>query len=211
MTQEDLNKQNWDKIYSQPWDKLPWSASIKQEFEKQYLDKYITEPNQDILEYGCGTGFVADYLATKGHNVLATEYSKVAVDIIKSQNPPFEIMETSRPADVRNRSFDAITSFAVLHHQNPETQKMFLLDFAKILKPKGQIIITGWDKDDEFWTAATPISTQGRFSINGLEKEVPKLGLKIINSEIFAFKNPLAPFEKDYLFRCYTMCERGAK
>jgi cyclopropane fatty-acyl-phospholipid synthase-like methyltransferase len=187
---------------------LVWTVPENVKKEKEYLDRFITNSNEEILEYGCGTGEIAKYLASKGHKILATEYSDVAVRRIKSENPPFKIIETSAPSDIKDKKFDTIVCIGVFHHQPPDIQKKFLESFSKMIKSGGQIILMGWDvNDSEFLKTPKRISDETKkqtWTINHLEKVMPKYGLRIENSEPMLLTVP-PPYNIGGLMRCYVL------
>ncbi|MDR1167774.1 MAG: class I SAM-dependent methyltransferase [Heliobacteriaceae bacterium] len=201
-------KQTWNKQYEGDWSMLPWAGEEPTNSEKKYIDRFLTGKNQKILEYGCGTGKMASYLASQGHDVLAAEYSDVAVKKIKSTNPPFEIMEASAPSDIKDKNFDMITCIGVFHHQPPEVQEEFLKSFSQMITPDGQIIIMGWDDTDpEFVAMPKRISKQTKtrtWTINHLENVIPKYGLRIKNPpELINFTE--IGWNADRILRCYVI------
>ena len=53
------------------------------EIEKQFHIK----PTDKILDYGCGPGFLADYLATKAISITGADINKFYIDQCKINHP----------------------------------------------------------------------------------------------------------------------------
>ncbi|MDY6898368.1 MAG: class I SAM-dependent methyltransferase [Cyanobacteriota bacterium] len=120
------------------------------------IDKILenfTSPNQILAaDIGAGTGIAARQLADKGVNVTAVEPNSAMREAAeKYQNVKWK-KGTAEATNLPDASVDLITCFQAFHWFNPQPT---LLEFRRILKPKGRLAIVFQDinRDDEFTQA----------------------------------------------------------
>jgi ubiquinone/menaquinone biosynthesis C-methylase UbiE len=118
----------------------------------------ILKREWQVLEINCGTGEDALWLSDSTSSVLATDISAemIAVSREKSagkDNIDFEVLDANKIASLHPKSFDFIFSnFGGLNCLSPQQLQQFLLESAKLLKPKGAIVLvimgkkTLWEK-----------------------------------------------------------------
>jgi 1-acyl-sn-glycerol-3-phosphate acyltransferase len=129
---------------------LEWYLKVKLRLEKNYklLDQWV--PRQgEILDLGCGYGFVAYMLAlTSGERIITgVDYDKdkIAVATGSFLKTPYINFET---ADIGNYDFtpkDCIILSDVLHYLPLPDQETLLVKCMEKLKPAGVIIIRDAD------------------------------------------------------------------
>ncbi|PJJ79465.1 class I SAM-dependent methyltransferase [Mucilaginibacter auburnensis] len=114
---------------------------------------YLTAPimallgndkQQTILDVGCGNGYLAGYLISRGFNAYGTDASEEGIAIAKRTHPTrFYLQDISSgklPPDLSTIKFDTIVSTEVIEHlYDPEG---FIHFCKQILEPSGQIIIS---------------------------------------------------------------------
>jgi 2-polyprenyl-3-methyl-5-hydroxy-6-metoxy-1,4-benzoquinol methylase len=106
---------------------------------EQYLNRFIQlirlleqlkiYPPARLLELGCGTGWMSEFLAIKGFDVMGTDIAPQNIEdaklrlqsvIVKDLNPKlrFEIAAMESVADTvgPEQNYDAVFVFAALHH-----------------------------------------------------------------------------------------------
>ena len=98
-----------------------------------------------LAEFGCGTGFYTELLASKADSVVATDFSPGMLAIAKSQIRAANV--TFQSEDVQRTSFgDAVfdTAFMslLIHFTRPEKT---VTEMRRILKPGGVLIICNLD------------------------------------------------------------------
>jgi ubiquinone/menaquinone biosynthesis C-methylase UbiE len=98
-----------------------------------------------VVEFGCGTGFYTQALASKADSVVATDISSgmlaLAQELVKTSNVKFRIedcQETSFAAE----AFDTAFMSLVNHFTDPEKT---VAEIRRILKPGGAFIISNLD------------------------------------------------------------------
>lgn len=117
--------------------------------EIELIKKYIPNSGK-ILDLGCGNGRLLEMLGQKTLNNL--EY----VGLDSSENMLSEarklhpnnnfILGDALNIPLKDNTFDAIASIAVLHHiPSKEFRKKFFDECARVLKKDGILIITSWN------------------------------------------------------------------
>ena len=106
------------------------------------LDKNI---NKCILDLGCGNGYIANFLISKGFNVYGTDASDDGISIAREKNPDrFFIQDFSTgelPEELQHLKFDTIISTEVIEHLYDPYK--FVEMCKKILsESKGELIVS---------------------------------------------------------------------
>ena len=122
-----------------------------EETEPSHLARYrfatkFIEESQIILDAPCGSGYGTAVLSSKARQVYGVDISADAIDhakeFFKKENNSFVVSNIENMASTfpDSHSFDLIISFEGIEHlYNPE---MFLKESARLLKPKGKLIIS---------------------------------------------------------------------
>jgi len=100
----------------------------------------------NVLEAGCGTGYVARMLAAKGANVYGCDISKEMLEKAGKEETEHPMGIKYSEGDVTNlpypdNSMDDIISCGVLIHFDQETIEKALIDAKRVLKKGGYITI----------------------------------------------------------------------
>lgn len=106
----------------------------------------LTKPGDKVLEFGCGTGQLGNYLAATGHSKIysadLTINSLVLGNNFKKENNikgiNFFECDIFKPC-FKNEVFDIVICSGVLHHTIDPYQGY--LNLLKMLKPNGYIIV----------------------------------------------------------------------
>lgn len=117
------------------WDKIHRKGSINKYSSKASnfaieVAKYLKKPAK-VLELGCGSGVDAKFFAEKGHKVLATDFSSLAIqeNTLKYhdiKNIDFEVLDTRQLEVLDAKNFDLIYARLSLHYfTNAETKAIF--------------------------------------------------------------------------------------
>lgn len=105
------------------------------------------------LDFGCGPGFLLDFLLKSGIPCQGVEFSSVAAAIANQRlgnYPRFkgvEVLETL-PLPFTEESFGTVFLIETLEHLLPEEVNRTLSEFYRILKKGGQLIITTPNEED---------------------------------------------------------------
>ncbi len=114
------------------------------------LATYANE-GDTVLDIGCGNGRFFPLIQTRGATYVGMDNSQGLLKEAERQYPDATFVEgdgTLLPFP--DASFDVAYSFAVIHHvPSKELRAQFVREAARILKPKGTLVITTW----EIWQA----------------------------------------------------------
>ena len=127
----------WNKMYTGE----PYQDRVKTDHEIWYkfLDQALDHTKKlNILELGCGVGYYANYLSHKPveHYILATDYSKKAIEICKARYPDLVNFQVMDARDISfSSTFDVIIAFELIEHFKDPTPVLYKI--MKALKPGG--------------------------------------------------------------------------
>lgn len=115
---------------------------------KKILQEIKIFKNKTILDVGCEAGYISIKMAERGAKITAIDIIQEALDSFKEKltfYPQLKKRITIKKLDARkisskNNFFDVIVATEVIEHM-PEIGK-FAQEAARILKPKGKLIIT---------------------------------------------------------------------
>jgi ubiquinone/menaquinone biosynthesis C-methylase UbiE len=98
-----------------------------------------------LVEFGCGTGFYTEVLATKADTLLATDISPAMLDVAKQQvnapNVTFRAEDCQRTS-LPDGAFDTAFISLVIHFTVPDHT---VAEMYRILRPGGTLIIVNLD------------------------------------------------------------------
>src|SRR6185312_5523874 len=110
----------------------------RQRFKNSILSIRIAN-GISVLDYGCGDGKflneLADKYKTKNMHLIGFEPYMQAI-----ANNKIKIVQNLE--ELGEAKFDYVTCFEVLEHFNPQKQEAICVDFTKLLKPEGAIIVS---------------------------------------------------------------------
>ncbi|CAN5706055.1 hypothetical protein BH24ACI3_BH24ACI3_06090 [soil metagenome] len=132
-------------------------ASLTESRERIYqkiLKPYLG-PNDVVIDYGAGPGFLARATAPHVNKIYAVDISKGAVACAKIVNPHESIEYLVADQDgldtIPDGQIDAVYSFAVIQHLTDQTFVHVLDTCRQKLKPNGRLILH-IQLTDEIWT-----------------------------------------------------------
>ena len=122
-----------------------------------------------ILDAGAGTGNMALLLEKRGAKVTALDFSREALDIYKNKNPQAIVVLANlvERLPFENDYFDKIVSNNALYNIPREKREEVLLEFKRVLKPGGKIVLSNIHKDFK------PL----KIYITSISKNIEKFGL----------------------------------
>lgn len=130
----------WNNVHTDWSKKHIANGKIKQD---NWLDKYLPliPKNEQVLELGCGIGNNVQYLTEKGFNVLASDFSSVALETIKDLMPQVktQFVDLQKPLPFADKSFSVIIADLCLHYFSEQKTKEIMLEIKRILKPNGYL------------------------------------------------------------------------
>lgn len=118
-------------------------------------------PKSSILEIGCGVGNDSLYFASKGHNVVSTDLSEVAIKKNKirsnTDNVMFQVLDISAPTPFEDKKFDVIYARLSLHYFSDTVTKQIIKELARIIKPSGYLCFLCKSIEDSSYGKGTEI------------------------------------------------------
>lgn len=170
-------KEVYDKVadaYSKYWDN-DWS-------DKEIIDKFISllKSNSKILDIGCGTGYITNYLKENNLSPIGIDISKEMLKVAKSNYPSVHFKECSASdidVEFNENEFDGIMAFYVLFYiPKVELQKV-LVKIKKILKPNAPLILVIREGNGENFVKVPLLDSDEKILFCNLYNEKEMYGL----------------------------------
>ena len=133
------------------WDENPGRVKVANDVARAIRETVKLAPDMDVLDFGCGTGLLTLQLQHQVRTITGIDSSQGMIDIlgakIKKQglrNVKTRLIDLDQ-GDVLEGQYDLVVSSMTLHHIRDVP---ILLDqFARIVKPTGQVAIADLDCD----------------------------------------------------------------
>ncbi|OGY09471.1 MAG: hypothetical protein A2700_01975 [Candidatus Blackburnbacteria bacterium RIFCSPHIGHO2_01_FULL_44_64] len=159
--------------------------------------KYANSVNHNILDAGCGTGLLAKKLQLFG-SVTGVDISPEAIKYAKKRGVNARLASIAK-LPFKKATFDLVVSVDVLYHQKVKNDRTALLEFKRVLKPGGVLILKvpayNWLRGSH----DIVVHTKHRYTTEELERLAVMVGLKVIKASYFAsFLLPLAILKRLY-------------
>lgn len=107
-----------------------------------------------VLDAGCGpSGEVARMLSDHALDVTAIDISRQCVALARKEQPSlsFEVMDMSHMT-FDTASFDGLIAYYALHYQPRATFSATVREFARVLRPRGMMLLIAKEGFAEGWT-----------------------------------------------------------
>lgn len=142
----DIYLNKMDKSYRQFWDSIYQRyESTKIKYDKQnWLVRYLNEftPKSSILELGCGYGTNAKFFEDIGLTELATDFSDVALEILKKNCPTIKTQHLNllKSFPFEDDSFDIVIADLCLHYFSEQKTEKIMNEIQRVLKNDGLLL-----------------------------------------------------------------------
>lgn len=127
-----------------------WKSIHKKYFKNEivydnWLDSYSNILNKcktKVLDLGCGLGNNTLYLTERGYDVVACDYSDIAIKKIKEKFKNVEaiLVDISKELPFKDGSFDLVVADLSLHYFDKKTTLSIMNEIKRILTQKGNLI-----------------------------------------------------------------------
>lgn len=123
-------KEYWDGLYASRKDNDP-----------KWIDAYtpFLRSQSKVLDVGCGSGELGEYLNTLGHFISGVDLSEKAVELAREINPSglWIVQDIQEPLPFEEESFDVIVASLSLHYFPWEKVAEITKGLRTLLKPDG--------------------------------------------------------------------------
>lgn len=126
----------WNQAHKDKYSKSDWGS--KPTLFAEAVSKYFPVTGR-LLDIGTGQGQDANYFASLGYTVTATDFSDSALESAKQHisNVTFLKADTAQGLPFEDNSFDVVYSHLALHYFDDATTKKVFKDISRVLKPGG--------------------------------------------------------------------------
>ncbi|HTY14977.1 MAG TPA: class I SAM-dependent methyltransferase [Methanoregulaceae archaeon] len=143
-----------DRIYRNiPIDNLPWNIVTPPEALVNLLDSGSIRPCRAV-DFGCGTGNYAIYLASRGFEVTGIDISPAAIRIA-SENAirsgvrcRFIVADLLGDLHDVHDTFDFAYDWEFLHHIFPEDREIYVRNVYRVLNRQGLYFSVSFSEED---------------------------------------------------------------
>ena len=151
---EEEKEKRWDEIYS--------NNLCKENIRKQYdgwlesdenIIKVLDKCNTTILDLGSGVGIDTLHLIEKGYDVIAADFSSVALEKVKENIPEAKILKFNMKNGIpfEKDMFELVIANKSIHYFSKEETEKLILELYRIIKPSGVLaFIVNSTKDVNF-------------------------------------------------------------
>lgn len=133
----------WDRHWLNLERKAEWEkaeAGYLGWFEKPFI-KYLPRDGK-IIEAGCGLGYYVLALAARGYNIYGVEWSRRAVELIKTRYPKLKVrVGDVRRLPVKDGYYSGYISLGVMEHERRGPEK-YLAEAYRVVRPGGVALIS---------------------------------------------------------------------
>lgn len=147
-----MSSTGWDKFWKDQRQSFYAVMKIATGYFVTQLQKvYHLKPTDDIFDYGCGPGFVADSLAAKNIQITGADINEFFIEECRKNHPasPFMLITTDIAANkkileeqLKERKFDFIILLSVSQYlENANALEELIRLLRTYLKEKGRLIV----------------------------------------------------------------------
>ncbi len=137
---EREDRQFWDEFWKDKEKPIPFFVDLPDENLIQYLNKDMITVGK-VIDVGCGNGRNSRYLASKGFEVEAIDYSKESIEwAVEATGTEYDIDYIHASVfDIKKSQgdYDFIYDSGCLHHIKPHRRPQYLKKMCTLLKPGG--------------------------------------------------------------------------
>lgn len=135
-----------------------YDESLPAHVVEHYLDKRVRYVRADCppgagLDVGCGTGVLAQRLASAGFEMSGLDPSEGMLEVLARRAPDVRAVRASgTEIPFEDASFDLVTSVATLHHiAAPAAIATTLAELVRVLRPGGRIVVWDHNPRNPYW------------------------------------------------------------
>ena len=200
-----------DKIYrNMPLEEIPWNIETPPDALVELVESGKVKSCKTI-DFGCGAGNYAIYLASIGFDVTGIDISPSAIKIAKENAKKkrvkcnFLVADAIGDLDEVKQTFDFAYDWELLHHTYPEKRKKYIENVYRILNPRGNYLSVCFsEKDPQFGGSGkyreTPLGTILYFSSENELRDLFEPYFKIKELKTIEISGKFVPHLVNYAF-----------
>ncbi len=137
----------WDYCAGRPYAKDEYFSSQFGKGVVRFLESFIHLEKANVLDYGCGPGFLIEQLLSSGALVSGVDFSPESVSQLRTRFSTHPGWIDSRVLDGdripwNDRSFDLVCCIETIEHVLDEQLTPLLHECKRLLKPGGYVLLT---------------------------------------------------------------------
>jgi 2-polyprenyl-6-hydroxyphenyl methylase/3-demethylubiquinone-9 3-methyltransferase len=144
--------ERWYQAEDDPVALLRAESRLRNPWVAETIAHSFTGPAQDILDLGCGGGFLSNYLGWLGHRVVGLDASEDALAVARLHDRSGRVRYQAGDAlqlPFQAASFDAVCAMDFLEHvENPERA---IAEAARVLRPSGMFFFHTFNRSFLSW------------------------------------------------------------
>ena len=150
----------------------------------QLVSRWASDVDGEIVDAGCGPGHWTNFLAEQGYVArgidLVPEFVTYATNTFPGVSYTLGSLDS---LDADTGSIGGILSWYSLIHYGPETIRIPLHEFSRVLKPGSTLLVGFFEGQtvEEFAHAVTPAY---RWPVDGLGTELNATGFDVVESHV---------------------------
>jgi SAM-dependent methyltransferase len=150
--------------YFRQFDNLRESVDVEPYSFSNFIHDYESSAGKDVLDYGCGNGYVLSHYARHGATVSGVDVTEAAVELCRARFALLGLEGTFVRNDgaaipFESESFDVACSMGVLHHIPDPAPAV--AELYRVLRPGGTLIVMLYNRDS--WRYRVLFPWQRRF------------------------------------------------
>jgi len=209
--EETLEPVDIENIYrTLPPEEIPWNIETPPKTLVDLVESGKVKPCKTV-DLGCGAGYYAIYLASRGFDVIGIDISPTAIKIAREKAEKENVKCIFIVADVLGSlyevkdTFDFAFDWSLLHHVYPEYRKKYIENVNRILNSGGKYLSVCFSEKDPHFSGSgkyreTPLGTALYFSSEEELKELFSACFKIIELKTIEIEGKFSPHFANYVF-----------
>jgi SAM-dependent methyltransferase len=150
----------------------------------QLVSAWASDVDGEIIDGGCGPGHWTNFLAAQGLAARGVDFVPEFISHAKNTYPGVDFRQGSLDSlDAGTESIGGILSWGSLIHHEPKTIRVPLLEFSRVLKPGGTLLVGFFEGPvvEEFAHAVTPAY---RWPVDDLSAELSATGFEVVEPHV---------------------------
>lgn len=164
------------------WDSIHLRAGKREEIKNQYdgwlesnpkLEEELKKCKTPILDLGCGVGIDTLHLIDSGYKVIASDFSSIALEKVKTNIPEAEIKQFNMKNGIpfEKEMFEFIIANKSIHYFSEEETKKIISELYRILKNNGTFaFVVNSTNDSNFGAGQGELLEENFYEVRGTTK-----------------------------------------